>query len=164
MLPLHCAITSPTQIEVVQLLVEITNYNSINDQSKVNAETALYRACTTSECPRARAVVEYLLACKVPADVNLANNMGITCLMWAAILNDVKLAKLVVAHGAEVNASDHNNKTAIRHAAQRLYMAMLEYLRGLDLCLLRKTSITSSGWSRKIHTLEIKRLKRSCRY
>ncbi len=51
------------------------------------------------------------------ADPNLANDEGATALMWAAY--DAEKAKVLLAHGAQVNARSRGNRTALLVACGR---------------------------------------------
>jgi ankyrin repeat protein len=64
------------------------------------------------------------------ADVNEADDDGITSLSWAAISNRVELARLLIQRGADVNHVDKKGMTPLLYAASIDYgdSAMIDLL------------------------------------
>lgn len=49
-------------------------------------------------------------------------------LMWAASLNDIKSAKLLLSHGADVDLQDHIGQTALMYATRWGFLDMVKFL------------------------------------
>ena len=73
--------------------------------------TALMYAALYGDAGDVRALLE------IGADPNVKNDAGATALMWA--VDDLEKTKLLVQHGADVNALSDDKRTALTIAAGR---------------------------------------------
>ena len=64
-----------------------------------------------------------------PADPNLANNLGITPLIWAARKGNLPMAQLLVEHGADISATGgRQNESVLQYAMRQGNRTVAEYL------------------------------------
>lgn len=84
-------------------------------RNSLNGRTALAFAVADKDFKAARALVHY------GADVNAADNSGMTPLMYAADNGDMRMAELLLAAHADVNArrAGNNSETALMKAARK---------------------------------------------
>ena len=62
------------------------------------------------------------------ADVNHADDLGITALMKSAKNGNLKMVKLLVANGARLNLLDNNNLSALYYATFSNNLDIVKYL------------------------------------
>ena len=84
--------------------------------------------------------VQKLLA--AGADVNTVDNDGTTALMHSVIEADVKMMKLLIDHGAKVNAKNASDSTALMYAATNLAKTRLLVDAGADVNVTNKRGAT----------------------
>eukprot|EP00096_Caligus_rogercresseyi_P016336 TRINITY_DN8949_c0_g1_i1.p1 TRINITY_DN8949_c0_g1~~TRINITY_DN8949_c0_g1_i1.p1 ORF type:complete len:805 (-),score=176.27 TRINITY_DN8949_c0_g1_i1:609-2726(-) len=66
------------------------------------------------------------------ADVNSANAMGMTPLMFASMKGNLDIVRLLLESGATVNKTDRNDKCALVYAAQNGHLNIIEVLIAYD--------------------------------
>ena len=96
------------QLEAVKLLLE---YGVDVNSTSSTLDTPLLLACLNNHYD----VAEFLL--ENQADIHKPNILGVTCLM-ASIKSSTKMIELLINIGAEINARDKYNRTALHHAIQ----------------------------------------------
>jgi len=84
--------------------------------------------------------VQKLLAAGV--DVNTVDSDGTTALMHSVIESDVKMMKLLIDHGAKVNAKNASDSTALMYAATNLAKTRLLVDAGADVNATNKRGAT----------------------
>ena len=84
-------------------------------------ETPLMRAVWKG----AKDIVEYLLPM---SDIEAEDKDGDTALIYAAEFNRLEIAKLLIAHGADVNKKNHYQRTALHKAADQGHLKMVQFL------------------------------------
>jgi ankyrin repeat protein len=100
------------------------------------------------------AVVDMLLSSAGPADgapsacVNARCRMGKTMLMWAVEADNVALVRVLLAHGADVNAADHRGRTALMLPSYRPHLTRLLLHARAD-----AAAVDSQGWGALAHAL-----------
>ena len=60
--------------------------------------------------------------------MNERNAMGATCLIYAATLNRAEIAKLLIAHGADIEPKDARGNSALDHAKIQGIPALINLL------------------------------------
>ncbi|XP_018022689.1 protein fem-1 homolog C [Hyalella azteca] len=120
--PLWCAAVAG-QLEVVKMLISKGAY--INSESDTGS-TSVRSACYMSHI----SVVKFLV--ESGADVQKSNFNGGTCLINS--VQNVELCKILLDHGANINAKDIKSKTALHYAIEehRLETVKLLIKRGAD--------------------------------
>src|SRR5215475_13412167 len=100
------------------------------------------------------------------ADVNTVDSDGTTALMHSVIESDVKMMKLLIDHGAMVNAKNASDSTALMYAATNLPKTRLLVDAGADVNVTNKrgatpmsVAVTSSGSTAVLKLLTSKRAK-----
>ncbi|XP_060529006.1 protein fem-1 homolog CG6966 [Cylas formicarius] len=104
--PLWCAAVSG-KLSVVQVLLKNgADVNAVSD----SGSTPVRSACFMTHFE----IVKYLVECG--AKINLSNYNGGTCLINS--VQSAVLSEFLLQHGADVNAKDVQNKTALHYAIQ----------------------------------------------
>lgn len=108
--PLHLA-AQEAHVEIVALLIDAgADVHAIND----HRHTPLHSASQERHEDRHREVVAKLI--EAGADVNAQNDMLLTPLIYAAILLDTEMGRLLIEAGADVNLTQADSYTALHIA------------------------------------------------
>ncbi len=86
------------------------------------------------------------------ADVNKRNRLGRTALMFAAFYGDVRIAKALLDHGADVDAVDgETSRPALAAAAMNGHLEVVRLLldKGADTSIRDREGSTALGWAKK---------------
>lgn len=121
--PLWCAAVSGKLCVIRCLVNHGANINAVSD----TGSTPVRSACFMTHLD----IVQYLV--ENGADIRKANYNGGTCLINS--VQSVQLCKFLLKHGADVNARDIQNKTALHYAIQehRLETTKLLLEHGADI-------------------------------
>ena len=117
---LMVAVADNCSDEVLQALID--HGVNVNAQNSLNC-TALMTACDDKHAD----AIHVLL--KAGADANIVHKSGLTCLMAAVsshCINEVLQA--IIDHGANVNATDQTNRTALMKACQEKHVDSIHVL------------------------------------
>ncbi|MBN2515766.1 MAG: ankyrin repeat domain-containing protein [Deltaproteobacteria bacterium] len=81
--------------------------------------------------------------------VDTRDEDGQTSLMWAAAMNSLKIAKLMIENGADINAKDKNGQTPLIYAAMKnsLDVAKLLLETGADVEVKDTFTLTALMWA-----------------
>ncbi len=112
-------------LPIVKLLVE--HGADVHARGRYH-QTPLIRAVWKN----ALTIVKYLLPL---SDIEAEDKDGDTALIYAAEFNRLKIAKILIEHGAEINKRNRYQRTALHKAADRGYLEMVKLLieHGADL-------------------------------
>lgn len=95
---------------------------------KRDGSTPLYSACRSGNCQLVNYIVNFTEGYK---DVNVPMSDGYTPLhmaCWQNSENGTRIASILMAYGADVNASDYNGKRAIHICCEKTNMVMVSFL------------------------------------
>jgi ankyrin repeat protein len=95
--------------------------------------------------------------------VDTKDEDGQTSLMWAAAMNSLKIAELMIENGADINAKDKNGQTPLIYAAMKnsLDVAKLLIKTGADIDVKDSFTLTALMWAEvKRHDEMIELLKK----
>lgn len=98
------------------------------------------------------------------AHVDTRDEDGQTSLMWAAAMNSMKIAEMMIENGADVNAKDKNGQTPLIYAAMKnsLDVAKLLIEKGADIDVKDTFTLNALMWAEvKRHDEMIELLKKS---
>ena len=105
-------------IPLMAEMLEKSMLSSVNviDSDWVNGTALMYQANSgTVEG------MEFLMACKPPALVNLKDGYGYTALHWAVISKDPAKLRFLLDNGADKNIRDNRGSTALDSARRNNY-------------------------------------------
>ena len=108
---LMCAVDGYCSKEVLQAIIDQgADVNATN----IGNQTALTLACMTNH----EDAIHVLL--KAGSDTNIADTYGGTCLMYAVVVKccSKEVLQAIIDHGADVNATNENNRTALMMACR----------------------------------------------
>jgi ankyrin repeat protein len=107
------------QIQVVELLL---NYK-VKINSASGEGTALMGACFKGNLEIVHLLLEH------GADVNIPNELGTTCLMYAILGQNIDLVRILLKNGADKDVKEKSGKTAFDYANQGKSEAIRELLK-----------------------------------
>jgi ankyrin repeat protein len=81
--------------------------------------------------------------------VDTRDEDGQTSLMWAAAMNSLKIAEMMIENGADINAKDKNGQTPLIYAAMKnsLDVAKLLIETGADIDVKDSFTLTALMWA-----------------
>ena len=106
--------------DTVHLLIE---HGADPEQKNKYGRTALIKLIKSGFF----APVVFLLR-KIKVDYNIPDGFGQTPLVYAVLINEEKIANLLLELGAKTEVADDNRTTALSHAVQNQYLTMTELL------------------------------------
>ena len=105
---------------------------------KVSPKTAFFRACSTRKAKTVQSLLEGSF------DPETRDHYHLTGLIWAGRKGRVEVAKVLLAHGVEIDATDVRDRTALYHAVTYKRYDFVEYLAAAGANL---SPIDKHGWT-----------------